>query len=125
GYAPPPQGGYAPPPQQGYPPQQAYGGYQPPAAAYYDATADVAAIRKATKGFGTDEAALINVLVRGNKTAVQMDQIRKTFDAQVGKSLLKVIEKETSGWFEYGLRGLILGPVGFDVWLIHRACDGA
>lgn len=54
-----------------------------------------------------------------------MEQLRKAFEAQVGKPLLAVIEKETSGWFEYGLRGLILGPVGFDVWLVHRACAGA
>jgi annexin A7/11 len=54
-----------------------------------------------------------------------MEQLRKSFEAQVGKPLLSVIEKETGGWFEYGLRGLVLGPVGFDVWLIHRACDGA
>jgi annexin A7/11 len=54
-----------------------------------------------------------------------MDQLRKSFEAQVGKPLLQVIEKETGGWFEYGLRGLILGPVGFDVWLLHRACQGA
>ena len=54
-----------------------------------------------------------------------MEQLRKAFEAQVGKPLVKVIEKETSGWFEYGLRGLVLGPLGFDVWLLHRACDGA
>ena len=53
-----------------------------------------------------------------------MEQLRKAFEAQVGKSLLHVIEKETSGWFEYGLRGLVLGPSGFDVWLLHRACHG-
>jgi annexin A7/11 len=68
---------------------------------------------------------LINTLARGNKTAQQMEQLRKSFESQVGKSLLQVIEKETSGWLEYGLRGLILGPVGFDVWLLNRACDGA
>lgn len=53
-----------------------------------------------------------------------MEQLRKAFEAQVGKSLIQVIEKETSGWFEYGLRGLVLGPLGFDVWLIHRGCHG-
>jgi annexin A7/11 len=60
----------------------------------------------------------------------------------VGKDLIKVIEKEvsqsrrkhraysltsllqTSGYFEYALRLKALGPVGGDVWLLHRACDG-
>ena len=130
-YGPPPPGqylpqGYPPPPQGGYP-QQPYGGYQPyqpppQQQQYYDASHDVAAIRKATKGLGTDEAALINILA--NKSAYQMEQIRKTFESTVGKSLVSVIEKETSGSFEYGLRGLVLGPIGFDVWLVHRACAG-
>ena len=127
-YGPPPPGqyppqGYVPPPQGGYPPQP-YGGYQPPPQQqYYDPSNDVAAIRKATKGFGTDEATLINILAR-DKSAYQMEQIRKMFESTVGKSLVSVIEKETSGWFEYGLRGLVLGPMGFDVWLAHRACAG-
>jgi Annexin len=77
----------------------------------------------ATKGFGTDERALINILT--GKTAYQMEQLRKTFEAETGKTLVHVIEKETSHWFEYGLRGLVLGPLGFDVWLLHRACHGA
>lgn len=137
GYAPPPQPpggqgqpygdhGYPPPPPQGgYYPPQGYGGYQSQATPqqYYDAEKDVAAIRKATKGWGTDENALINILARG-KSAYQMEQLRKTFEAEVGKSLVHVIEKETSGWFEYGLRGLALGPLGFDVWLLHHACKG-
>lgn len=42
----------------------------------------------------------------------------------MGKTLVHVIEKETSEWFEYGLRGLVLGPLGFDVWLVHQACAG-
>ena len=129
-YPPQHQHGYAPPshPPQGYPPQS-YGGYQPPPPPppppqqYYDPSADVEALRKATKGSGTDDAALINILAR-NKTAYQMEQIRKSFESATGKSLVHVIEKETSGWFEYGLRGLVLGPLGFDVWLVHRACGG-
>jgi annexin A7/11 len=68
---------------------------------------------------------LINALARGYKTAQQMEQLRKAFEAQVGKPLLQVIEKETGGWFEYGLRGLVLGPTGLDVWLLQRASDGA
>ena len=54
-----------------------------------------------------------------------MEQIRKTFESTIGKSLVSVIEKETGGWFKFGLCGLVLGPLGFDVWLVHRACDGA
>jgi len=29
-----------------------------------------------------------------------------------------------SGWFKYGLRGLAMGPLEWDAWLIHRAVSG-
>ncbi|EPQ29823.1 uncharacterized protein PFL1_02496 [Pseudozyma flocculosa PF-1] len=89
----------------------------------YNPTADVERIRKATKGFGTDEGALIATLAPMD--AMQVDAVSRAFKATTGKDLLKVLEKETSGWFEAALRAKVLGPVGYDVWLIHRACDGA
>lgn len=57
--------------------------------------------------------------------AFQIDSLGHAFKATVGKSLLASIEGETSGWFEGALRAKILGPVGYDVWLVHRACNGA
>ena len=89
----------------------------------YNPTVDVDRIRKATKGFGTDEGALIATLVPLD--AFQMDALERAFKATTGKDLLKTLEKETSGWFEAVLRAKVLGPVGYDVWLINRACDGA
>lgn len=102
----------APPPAMPSPP--------PPG---YNATQDVERIRKATKGFGTDEGALIATLAPLD--AFQVDALRTSFKATVGKDLLQVIEKETSGWFEGALRAKLLGPVMYDCWLIHRACQGA
>ncbi|PWN53434.1 Annexin [Violaceomyces palustris] len=101
-----------PPPHQPAPPPMGYNPAQ-----------DVERIRKATKGFGTDEGALISTLAPLD--AFQVDALRHTFKAQVGKDLVTVLEKETSGWFENVLRAKVLGPVGFDVWLINRACQGA
>ena len=83
----------------------------------------VEAIRKATKGFGTDEKLLIATLAPLD--AFQVDAVSRQFRASTGKDLLQVIEKETSGSFEDALRAKVLGPVGFDVWLINRACKGA
>ncbi|GAK65469.1 annexin a4 [Moesziomyces antarcticus] len=101
-----------PPPHQPAPP--------PPG---YNAAQDVERIRKATKGFGTDEGSLIATLAPLD--AFQIDALRHTFKATVGKDLLQVLEKETSGWFEAALRAKVLGPVLYDCWLIKRACQGA
>ncbi|PWY98369.1 Annexin [Testicularia cyperi] len=102
----------APPPNMPAPP--------PPG---YNVTNDVERIRKATKGFGTDEGAIITTLAPLD--AFQVDALRHTFKATVGKDLLQVLEKETSGWFEAALRAKVLGPVLYDCWLINRACQGA
>jgi annexin A7/11 len=89
----------------------------------FDAYGPVESIRKATKGIGTDEKRLIETLAPLD--AFQMDAVSRQFKATVGKDLLQVLEKETTGWFEAVLRAKVLGPVGYDVWLVHRACHNA
>ncbi|EST09621.2 Annexin repeat [Kalmanozyma brasiliensis GHG001] len=152
GYAPPPgppqhhhhqphHHAHPPPPQHGYgapvpPPSSAGGAFylgvsvpppppnmpSPPPPGY-NVAQDVERVRKATKGFGTDEGALIATLAPLD--AYQIDALRHQFKATVGKDLLTVLEKETSGWFEAALRAKVLGPVLYDCWLIKRACQGA
>ncbi|KAE8542381.1 hypothetical protein D1P53_001158 [Cryptococcus gattii VGV] len=147
----PPQGQYgAPspypqqPPQQGFGgPPQGYGGQPqgqgpmmylgvpipapPPAVpvstlAGYDARFDAERIRKATKGFGTDERTIIDTL--SPLDAFQMDVLSRTYEQTVGRSLKTTLEKELSNWLEYTLVLLSLGPLGGDVYLLHRACNG-
>lgn len=89
----------------------------------FDANGAAEQIRKATKGFGTDEKALVSTLAPLD--AFQVDALMRTFKVTVGRDMLQVLEKETSGWFEAALRAKVLGPLGYDVWLVHRACDGA
>lgn len=72
---------------------------------------------------GTDEKRLIETLAPLD--AWQMNAVYHTFKASTGKDLLAELESETSGWFEAALRAKVLGPVGYDVWLVHRACNGA
>ncbi|PWN42125.1 Annexin [Ceraceosorus guamensis] len=80
-------------------------------------------VRKATKGFGTDEKLLISTIAPLD--AFQVDALSKSFKSISGKEIVKVLEKETSGWFEYALRLKVLGPLAGDCWLLNRACDGA
>lgn len=94
---------------------------QPPPG--YNPYGDVERIRKACKGFGTDEKAIIETLAPMD--AFQINALSAAYISTTGKSLLSQLEGETSGWFEAALRAKVLGPVGYDVWLVHRACDGA
>lgn len=94
---------------------------QPPPG--YNAFGDVERIRKACKGFGTDEKAIIETLAPLD--AFQINALSAAYISTTGKSLLSQLEGETSGWFEGALRAKVLGPVGYDAWLVHRACDGA
>ncbi|CAG8950709.1 hypothetical protein HYFRA_00002919 [Hymenoscyphus fraxineus] len=134
-YPPPQHAGYGqpPPPQQyGQPPPQQYGGYvvpTPPSLGYgpltqiqYDGVQDAEALRKAMKGFGTDEKMLIRVL--SQKDPLQINVIRQTFNYRFSRDLIKDIKSETSGWFEEGLCALARGPLLQDVHLLREAMNG-
>ncbi|CAK9781497.1 Annexin [Cutaneotrichosporon oleaginosum] len=89
----------------------------------YNAQFDADRIRKATKGFGTDENTVINTLMPLD--AFQVDVLSRTYEQQTGRSLKTTIEKEMSSWLEYICRLKSLGPLGGDLWLLNRACKGA
>jgi len=74
-------------------------------AANFNASNDAAALRKAMKGFGTDEDAIINVLCR-RSNAQRMDIVR-TYKTAYGKDLIDDIRSETSGNFENLLVALL------------------
>ncbi|KAK6908907.1 hypothetical protein I203_102913 [Kwoniella mangroviensis CBS 8507] len=88
----------------------------------YNAQFDAERIRKATKGFGTDERTLIDTLAPLD--AFQMEVLSRTYEQTVGRSLKKTLEKELSSWLEYTLVLLSLGPLGGDLHLLNRACSG-
>ncbi|KAJ7594256.1 hypothetical protein C8J56DRAFT_926298 [Mycena floridula] len=88
----------------------------------YDPRVAVEEVKKATKGFGCDEDKLIATLAPLN--ALQMDSLSRTYVATSGKSLLELLEKETSGNFRETLRALVLGPIGYDAHLVRQAVKG-
>ncbi|KIK69997.1 hypothetical protein GYMLUDRAFT_213006 [Collybiopsis luxurians FD-317 M1] len=89
----------------------------------YDPTMDVDKIRKATKGFGTDEASLI--AVTAHLGSLPMAALSMAFKARIGKTLEDVLKNETSGYFGETLQGLVLGPLWYDVELVRSAIKGA
>ncbi|KAJ5526264.1 hypothetical protein N7494_012914 [Penicillium frequentans] len=136
GYAPPP----GPPPMggpPGYPPQGAYGappmgsygapampslGYAPGQVAPGDFRREADILRKAMKGFGTDEKALIQVLARLDP--LQMAAVRATYSQHIGRDLYKDVKSETGGYLGQGLLAVIEGPLNHDVECARESIVG-
>ncbi|PYH95241.1 annexin ANXC3.2 [Aspergillus ellipticus CBS 707.79] len=150
-YQGPPQGyHHAPPPpqayQQGPPPQGAPGhfraaspyppqpqfqgpipsvpspGYVPGQQALGDFRAQADQLRRAMKGFGTDEKALIQALAKLDP--LQMSAVRSTYAQHIRRDLYKDVKSETSGYFRQGLLAIIDGPLTHDTTCARDAVQG-
>lgn len=87
-----------------------------------DASRDADALRKAMKGFGTDEATLIQILSKPDP--LYMALLRDTYSKRLGRNLEKDVESEVSGNLEKGLLALIRGPLMQDVYALNVALKG-
>uniref|UniRef100_A0A673IUJ7 Annexin n=1 Tax=Sinocyclocheilus rhinocerous TaxID=307959 RepID=A0A673IUJ7_9TELE len=145
GYAPqaggyPPQaGGYPAAPGGGFPPQA--GGYpaaQPgtypnmPPKGYRgtikdfpgaDPLRDVEVLRKAMKGFGTDENAIIELL--GSRSNKQRVPLKAAYKTTYGKDLVSDLKSELRGNFESLVLAMLKAPAHFDASELREAISGA
>uniref|UniRef100_A0A5F8GIB3 Annexin n=1 Tax=Monodelphis domestica TaxID=13616 RepID=A0A5F8GIB3_MONDO len=71
----------------------------------FDPVRDAKVLRKAMKGFGTDEDAIIECLTR--RSNKQRQQILLSFKTAYGKDLIKNLKSELSGNFEKTILALI------------------
>ncbi|RJE24946.1 annexin A7 [Aspergillus sclerotialis] len=121
-----PYGQYPPPQHSPMPPQGAPAlpspGYTPGQVAPGDYRPQADALRKAMKGFGTDEQALINVLSKLDP--LQMAAVNQTYSTHIGRDLRKDIKSETSSYFRQGLLAVIDGPLMHDVNCAREAVEG-
>lgn len=145
----PPMAGYggAPAPMPGYPKvpspnpsMPAYGGggggampIAPPINRGYrgsirdfpgaDPLKDVEVLRKAMKGFGTDEAAIIELL--GSRSNKQRVPLLKAYKTSYGKDLIKDLHSELSGDFRKLVMATLKSPAELDAYELNSAIKGA
>ncbi|XP_041124819.1 annexin A7-like isoform X1 [Polyodon spathula] len=89
----------------------------------FNAEKDAEILRKAMKGFGTDEQAIIDVVSR--RTNSERQKIKAMFKTLYGKDVIKDLKSELSGNMEEVILALFMPPTYFDAWSLRHAMKGA
>uniref|UniRef100_A0A8C5U6I5 Annexin n=1 Tax=Malurus cyaneus samueli TaxID=2593467 RepID=A0A8C5U6I5_9PASS len=84
---------------------------------------DAQVLRKAMKGLGTDEGAIIEVLTK--RSNAQRQQILKAYKAHYGRDLMADLKSELSGSLAKLILGLMLTPAQYDAKQLRKAVEGA
>uniref|UniRef100_A0AAR2IWV8 Annexin n=1 Tax=Pygocentrus nattereri TaxID=42514 RepID=A0AAR2IWV8_PYGNA len=126
--------GGAPAPNPSMPTMPGYGGGAPagPGRGYRgaikdypgaDPLRDVEVLRKAMKGFGTDENAIIELL--GNRSSRQRVPMVRAYKTTYGKDLIHDLKSELTGNFEQLVLAMMKSPAEYDAYELHQAIAGA
>ncbi|KAF3853694.1 hypothetical protein F7725_014382 [Dissostichus mawsoni] len=88
-----------------------------------DPLRDVEVLRKAMKGFGTDENAILELL--GSRTSKQRVPMVAAYKTTYGKDLLHDLKSELTGNFEKLVLAMVKSPSHFDATELREAIQGA
>ncbi len=83
---------------------------------------DAQALRKAMKGLGTDEKAIIKIVA--NRTNAQRLEIKEVYEKTFNRDLIKDLKSELSGNFEDAVLALFVPPIDFEVQQLNKAMKG-
>ena len=84
---------------------------------------DADALRKAMKGLGTDEAAIIKIIA--NRTNAHRQKIKVAYKSAFGRDLISDLKSELHGNFEDAVLALFVEPVEYDCDQLKKAMKGA
>ena len=83
---------------------------------------DADTLRKAMKGFGCDEKAIIDVCI--HRTNAQRLEIVKAYKASYGRDLISDLKSELHGKFEDAMIALFTDPIEYDADELRKAMKG-
>ena len=84
---------------------------------------DAADLRKAMKGMGTDEDAIIKIVA--NRTNAQRQQIKESYNKQFNRDIIKDLKSELRGKLEDVVIALFQTPVEYDCDQLKKAMKGS
>ena len=87
----------------------------------FDANDDCERLRKAMKGLGTDEKAIIQIICKRSNS--QRLQLKTVYKQMFGKDLVKELDSELSH-FRDMILGLMMTNSEFDAWAFRKAIKG-
>ncbi|XP_058025316.1 annexin A6 isoform X2 [Ahaetulla prasina] len=92
-------------------------------AANFNADGDAKVLRKAMKGLGTDEDAIIEVVTQRSND--QRQDIIKAYKSHYGRDLMADLKSEISGPLAKVILGLMMPPAFYDAKQLKKAMEGA
>ncbi|XP_046715444.1 annexin A6 isoform X3 [Silurus meridionalis] len=89
----------------------------------FDPGSDAQDLRKAMKGFGTDEDTIIDIVTK--RSNAQRQEIRQVFKSLLGRDLMADLKSELSKNLCRLIMGLMMTPAEFDAKMMKKAMEGA